>query len=170
MSISESKKAWQKTAEKSMTKSPERKSSFRNSSDIEIERCYTPEFDYPEYEEELGLPGGLLHELREGLDGPGLLPPLEEGLLPLVHPPVQAVEGPGAVHVPQYDHRPGGVEGDGAPEGGQPALRSEGGKGPGLQVDGGGRQTPGLEDGGKHIGGDFTVGKMTHAAPVEDGA
>ncbi len=57
MSISEKKQAWQKSAEKSIAKSPERKSSFRNSSDIELERCYTPEFDYPAYEEELGFPG-----------------------------------------------------------------------------------------------------------------
>ena len=57
MSISEKKQAWQNQAEKSIAKSPERKSSFRNSSDIELERCYTPEFDYPEYHDELGFPG-----------------------------------------------------------------------------------------------------------------
>jgi methylmalonyl-CoA mutase N-terminal domain/subunit len=57
MSISENKQAWQKSAEKSIAKSPERKSSFRNSSDIELERCYTPEFEYPAYQEELGFPG-----------------------------------------------------------------------------------------------------------------
>lgn len=57
MSISEKKQAWQNQAEKGIAKSPERKSSFRNSSDIELERCYTPEFDYPEYQEELGFPG-----------------------------------------------------------------------------------------------------------------
>ena len=57
MSISEKKEAWQKTAEKSIAKSPERKSSFRNSSDNELERCYTPDFEYPAYQEELGFPG-----------------------------------------------------------------------------------------------------------------
>src|SRR6266571_1480442 len=57
MSISEKKQAWQTSAEKSIAKSPERKSSFRNSSDIELERCYTPDFEYPAYEEELGFPG-----------------------------------------------------------------------------------------------------------------
>ena len=57
MSISETKQAWQKAAEKSIAKAPERKSSFRNSSDIEIERCYSPEFDYPGYEDELNFPG-----------------------------------------------------------------------------------------------------------------
>jgi len=57
MSISEKKQAWQQAAEKSIAKAPERKSSFRNSSDIELERCYTPDFDYPGYEEELGFPG-----------------------------------------------------------------------------------------------------------------
>jgi len=57
MSISENKEAWQKSAEKSIAKSPERKPSFRNSSDIEIERCYSPEFEYPGYQEELGFPG-----------------------------------------------------------------------------------------------------------------
>jgi len=57
MSISEMKQAWQKSAEKSIAKAPERKSSFRNSSDIELERCYSPEFEYPGYEAELGFPG-----------------------------------------------------------------------------------------------------------------
>ena len=57
MSISEKKQAWQTAAEKSVAKSPERKGSFRNSSDIELDRCYTPEFDYPGYSDELGFPG-----------------------------------------------------------------------------------------------------------------
>jgi len=57
MSISEKKQAWQTAAEKSIARSPERKGSFRNSSDIELERCYTPEFEYPEYAEGLGFPG-----------------------------------------------------------------------------------------------------------------
>ena len=57
MSISEKKQAWQKSAEKGIAKSPERRSSFRNSSDNELERCYTPEFEYPGYADELGFPG-----------------------------------------------------------------------------------------------------------------
>jgi methylmalonyl-CoA mutase, N-terminal domain len=57
MSISEKKQAWQKVVDKSIAKSPERSSSFRNSSDVELDRCYTPEFAYPGYEEQLGFPG-----------------------------------------------------------------------------------------------------------------
>ncbi len=57
MSISEKKQAWQTSSEKSIAKSPERKASFRNSSDTEIERCYTPDFEHPSYEEDLGFPG-----------------------------------------------------------------------------------------------------------------
>ncbi|ADO00765.1 LOW QUALITY PROTEIN: (R)-methylmalonyl-CoA mutase, isobutyryl-CoA mutase-like catalytic subunit [Citrifermentans bemidjiense Bem] len=57
MSIEEKKKAWQAAAEKSIAKAPERKSSFRNSSDIELDRCFAPGFDYPGYEENLGFPG-----------------------------------------------------------------------------------------------------------------
>uniref|UniRef100_C6DZR4 Methylmalonyl-CoA mutase, large subunit n=1 Tax=Geobacter sp. (strain M21) TaxID=443144 RepID=C6DZR4_GEOSM len=57
MSIEEKKKAWQAAAEKSIAKAPERKGSFRNSSDIELDRCFAPEFDYPGYEENLGFPG-----------------------------------------------------------------------------------------------------------------
>ncbi|KAA0891706.1 acyl-CoA mutase large subunit family protein [Oryzomonas rubra] len=58
MSIPEDKKAWQDGAvAKSIAKSPERKPEFRTSSNIEMERCFTPEFDYPGYDEQLGLPG-----------------------------------------------------------------------------------------------------------------
>jgi methylmalonyl-CoA mutase, N-terminal domain len=57
MSISESKQAWEKAVEKTVTKAPERMTPFRNSSNIEIERCYAPGFDYPGYEEQLGYPG-----------------------------------------------------------------------------------------------------------------
>ncbi|WP_026843005.1 acyl-CoA mutase large subunit family protein [Citrifermentans bremense] len=57
MSIEEKKKAWQAAAEKSIAKAPERKSSFRNSSDVELDRCFAPGFDYPGYEENLGFPG-----------------------------------------------------------------------------------------------------------------
>jgi methylmalonyl-CoA mutase N-terminal domain/subunit len=57
MSIDEKKQAWQAAVDKSMAKAPERKGSFRNSSDIELDRCFAPEFDYPGYEENLGFPG-----------------------------------------------------------------------------------------------------------------
>ncbi|KAB0667466.1 methylmalonyl-CoA mutase family protein [Oryzomonas japonica] len=58
MSIPEDKKAWQDGAvAKSIAKSPERKPEFRTSSNIEMERCFTPEFDYPGYDEQLGFPG-----------------------------------------------------------------------------------------------------------------
>ena len=57
MSISEKKQAWQASAEKSISKAPERKKAFLNSSEIEIERCYSPEFEYPDYVAELGFPG-----------------------------------------------------------------------------------------------------------------
>ncbi|TGU74101.1 methylmalonyl-CoA mutase [Geomonas terrae] len=57
MSISEKKQAWQAAVEKSMAKAPERRGSFKNSSDMELERCYAPQFDYPGYGENLGFPG-----------------------------------------------------------------------------------------------------------------
>jgi methylmalonyl-CoA mutase N-terminal domain/subunit len=58
MSISEKKKGWQqKTVDKNIAKAPERQKEFRTTSDIELERCFTPGFDYPGYEEELGFPG-----------------------------------------------------------------------------------------------------------------
>ncbi|MBJ6750756.1 acyl-CoA mutase large subunit family protein [Geomonas anaerohicana] len=57
MSISEKKQAWQATVEKSMAKAPERRNSFKTSSDNELERCYAPQFDYPGYDENLGFPG-----------------------------------------------------------------------------------------------------------------
>ncbi|ABB33464.1 methylmalonyl-CoA mutase, large subunit [Geobacter metallireducens RCH3] len=59
MSISDKKQAWQDTVvAKSIARSPERKPEFRTTSNIEMERCFTPGFDdYPGYEEELGFPG-----------------------------------------------------------------------------------------------------------------
>lgn len=58
MSISESKKGWQeKTVAKNMAKSPERKADFSTTSNIDMERCFTPDFELPGYEEKLGLPG-----------------------------------------------------------------------------------------------------------------
>ncbi|MDR3579347.1 MAG: methylmalonyl-CoA mutase family protein [Oryzomonas sp.] len=58
MSIPETKKAWQDgVVAKNVAKSPERTPEFRTSSNIEMERCFTPEFDYPGYDEQLGFPG-----------------------------------------------------------------------------------------------------------------
>ncbi|MBT0651576.1 acyl-CoA mutase large subunit family protein [Geomobilimonas luticola] len=57
MSIQESKKAWQERAEKGLAKSPERKKAFATTSNIEMERCFTPDFELPGYEEQLGFPG-----------------------------------------------------------------------------------------------------------------
>ena len=58
MSISESKRGWQETmVAKNIAKAPERKAEFGTTSNIEMERCFTPDFGYPGYEEELGFPG-----------------------------------------------------------------------------------------------------------------
>ena len=58
MSIADKKKLWnEKTVAKNIARSPERRAQFLTSSNIEMERCFTPEFDYPDYENELGFPG-----------------------------------------------------------------------------------------------------------------
>ncbi len=58
MSICDKKKAWQETmVAKNIAKSPERMETFLTTSNIEMERCFTPGFDYPGYEEQLGFPG-----------------------------------------------------------------------------------------------------------------
>jgi methylmalonyl-CoA mutase N-terminal domain/subunit len=58
MSIAEKKKQWTDTkVAKFLTRSPERYEKFLTSSNIEIERVFTPEFDYPAYDEKLGFPG-----------------------------------------------------------------------------------------------------------------
>ena len=57
MNLNESKQKWNQKVAKSLAKAPERKESFLTSSDIEMERCFTPGFDYPGYDEQLGLPG-----------------------------------------------------------------------------------------------------------------
>ncbi|HEY5974260.1 MAG TPA: methylmalonyl-CoA mutase family protein, partial [Geobacteraceae bacterium] len=58
MSISEKKQAWQEAVvAKNIAKAPERKQEFRTTSDIEVERCFTPDFDYPAHDEQLGFPG-----------------------------------------------------------------------------------------------------------------
>ncbi|WP_243369980.1 methylmalonyl-CoA mutase family protein [Geotalea sp. SG265] len=58
MGISDSKKGWQENmVTKNLAKAPERKEEFRTTSDIEMERCFTPDFELPGYEEKLGFPG-----------------------------------------------------------------------------------------------------------------
>jgi len=58
MSIADKKKTWQETVvAKNIAKSPERKPQFLTTSNIEMDRCFVPEFDYPGYDEELGFPG-----------------------------------------------------------------------------------------------------------------
>jgi methylmalonyl-CoA mutase N-terminal domain/subunit len=58
MSISDNKKVWQETmVAKNIAKSPERKATFVTTSNIELERCFTPDFEYPGYGEDLGFPG-----------------------------------------------------------------------------------------------------------------
>ncbi len=58
MGIADRKKNWQDTiVAKNIAKAPERKSEFRTTSGIELERCFTPGFDYPGYADALGFPG-----------------------------------------------------------------------------------------------------------------
>jgi methylmalonyl-CoA mutase N-terminal domain/subunit len=58
MSIAEKKKQWTDTkVAKFLTRSPERYEKFLTTSNIEIERVFTPDFDYPGYDEKLGFPG-----------------------------------------------------------------------------------------------------------------
>ncbi|MFZ3208453.1 MAG: methylmalonyl-CoA mutase family protein [Geobacteraceae bacterium] len=58
MSIRDSKKKWtETTAAKSIAKAPERKPEFKTTSGLDMERCFTPDFDYPGYDERLGFPG-----------------------------------------------------------------------------------------------------------------
>lgn len=58
MSIADKKKNWQEAVvAKNIAKAPERKPRFLTTSNLEIERAFTPEFDYPDYDERLGFPG-----------------------------------------------------------------------------------------------------------------
>jgi len=58
MSISEKKRAWEEgLVKKSLAKAPERREEFSTGSGIELERCATPDFDYPGYDDNLGFPG-----------------------------------------------------------------------------------------------------------------
>src|SRR6266498_3012124 len=57
MSINDSKQKWHAKIAKVIAKSPERSEKFLTTSNIELERCFTPGFDYPGYEEQLGFPG-----------------------------------------------------------------------------------------------------------------
>jgi len=57
MSINDSKQKWNVKVSKGLAKAPERMSEFRTTSNIELERCFTPGFDYPGYDQQLGFPG-----------------------------------------------------------------------------------------------------------------
>ena len=57
MSKHEKKQKWNEKVAKSLAKAPERMDPFLTSSNIEFERCFTPDFEYPGYDETLGLPG-----------------------------------------------------------------------------------------------------------------
>lgn len=58
MSIQDQKKRWEeKNISKVLAKNPERKTAFKTTSDIEIERLYVPAGDDPAYAEKLGFPG-----------------------------------------------------------------------------------------------------------------
>jgi methylmalonyl-CoA mutase N-terminal domain/subunit len=58
MSIADRKNSWHDTTvAKNIAKAPERKAEFRTTSGIEFDRCFTPAFDHPGYEETLGFPG-----------------------------------------------------------------------------------------------------------------
>jgi methylmalonyl-CoA mutase, N-terminal domain len=57
MSIQERKEKWKAVVTKNIARSPERMEKFLTTSNIELERCFTPGFDYPGYEEQLGFPG-----------------------------------------------------------------------------------------------------------------
>jgi len=58
MSIADKKKLWnEKTVAKNIARSPERRSEFLTSSNIELDRCFSPDFEYPDYENQLGFPG-----------------------------------------------------------------------------------------------------------------
>ncbi|PLX83188.1 MAG: methylmalonyl-CoA mutase [Desulfuromonas sp.] len=58
MSIRDQKGRWESTTVKKVTdRNPERKAKFETTSDLELERVFTPEGDAPAYMETLGLPG-----------------------------------------------------------------------------------------------------------------
>ena len=58
MKIQEEKKRWEaSTLKKVIDKRAERKKTFLTSSNLEMERVFTPDFDVPGYTEKLGLPG-----------------------------------------------------------------------------------------------------------------
>jgi len=58
MSINDAKERWNSTTLKKVTdKRPERKETFKTTSDIEVERLFTPSGEAQGYEENLGFPG-----------------------------------------------------------------------------------------------------------------
>jgi len=44
MSVSDKKSAWQAAVAKNIARSPERSAEFKTTSNIELERCFTPAF------------------------------------------------------------------------------------------------------------------------------
>jgi methylmalonyl-CoA mutase, N-terminal domain len=57
MNSNNSKQNWNEKVTKGLARAPERSADFRTTSNIELDRCFTPDFDYPGYEEQLGFPG-----------------------------------------------------------------------------------------------------------------
>ncbi len=57
MSLFDKKEEWNKKCERVLAKTPERKEKFSTASEIGIERCYAPDFEFPGYEDKLGFPG-----------------------------------------------------------------------------------------------------------------
>ncbi len=57
MGISDKKRQWTEGVAQGLAKRPERKAEFKTTSNIEMERCFAPGFEYPQYEEQLGFPG-----------------------------------------------------------------------------------------------------------------
>ena len=56
MSITEKKRAWQEgLVQKTLAKAPERRETFTTGSGIEVDRCATPTYDYPGYDEKLAV-------------------------------------------------------------------------------------------------------------------
>ncbi len=58
MSINDRKAGWNESVvARNIARSPERMEEFRTSSNLTMDRCFTPEFEYPAYDEQLGFPG-----------------------------------------------------------------------------------------------------------------
>lgn len=58
MSIQDQKKNWESTTlKKVMDKAKERREDFSTTSDLDMERVFLPDFEFPDYENKLGFPG-----------------------------------------------------------------------------------------------------------------